>query len=179
MELCFALINKTNIAEMTDELMLFLATCEPEFKADCSSNMFISMEKYAPNKRWHIDQMIRVLKTAGNYIRDDIIANFIILISNTPEMQYYAMSKLVQLIKDDVTQQPLVQVAVWCLGEYGDQLSSASQQESFLEEEKVTDVDIVNILINVLNYNAGLVVTREYAINALVKLSTRFSHLSE
>lgn len=173
MELCFALINKHNITEMTDELIDFLSTCEPEFKADCSSNLFIAMEKYAPNRRWHIDQMTRVLKTAGNNVRDDIVSSFITLVSNTPEFQYYAMHQLVELIKDDVTQQPLVQVAAWCLGEYGDQYSREQNVE------KLDDSEIVNILVKVLNYNAGVRLTRYYAINSLVKLTTRFPHLTD
>ena len=160
---------------MTDELMEFLATCEPEFKADCSSNMFIAMEKFAPNRRWHIDQMTRVLKTASNNVRDDIVSSFIMLISNTPDFQYYTMNQLVKLIKDDITQQPLVQVAVWCLGEYADQYSlKKSETDDYISENV-----IINILIKVLNYNAGQVTTRQYAINALVKLSTRFPHLNE
>ncbi|CAF0841502.1 unnamed protein product [Brachionus calyciflorus] len=174
MELCFALINKSNIVEMTDELIQFLQTCEPEFKADCSSNMFISMEKYAPNKKWHVDQMIRILKSAGNNSRDDIVSSFIILISNTPELHFYTMYQLVQMIRDDVTQQPLVQVASWCLGEYGEQFLSNDY-----EGEKINEEEIANILIKVLNYNAGLISTRQYAINALIKLTTRFPVLTD
>lgn len=175
MELCFALVNRTNISEMIDELTQFLATCEPEFKADCSSNMFIAMEKYAPNKKWHVDQMTRVLKTAGNNCRDDIVSSFITLLSNTPELQFYTMNQLVQLIKDDVTQQPLVQVASWCLGEYGDQYSHAENTQV----DRISEEEIANILIRVLNYNAGQISTRQYAINALIKLTTRFPNLVE
>lgn len=172
MELCFALINKQNIVEMTDELMQFLATCEPEFKADCSSNMFIAMDKCAPSRKWHIDQMTRVLKTACNNVRDDIVSNFIMLISNTPDLQYYTMNQLVSLIREDITQQPLVQVAVWCLGEYADLYKSNS-------DAHVSEQEIITILIRVLNYNAGQVTTRQYAINALIKLSTRFPHMTD
>ena len=175
MELCFALINTANIVEMVDELMTFLGTCEPEFKADCSSNLFIAMEKYAPSKSWHVDQMTRVLKTAGNHIRDDIVSSFIVLISNMPDIQFYTMNQLVKLIKDDVTQQPLVQVATWCLGEFGEQYTNLDNNN----DDKITEAQIVDILVRVLNYNAGLIATREYAINALVKLSTRFPHLKE
>jgi AP-1 complex subunit gamma-1 len=45
MELCFALINSTNIRTMTKEMLEFLGTCESEFKADCTSNMFLVMER--------------------------------------------------------------------------------------------------------------------------------------
>lgn len=173
MELSFALMNKNNAIEMTEELIEFLSTCEPEFKADCSSNLFIAMEKYAPNRRWHIDQMIRVLKTAGNNVRDDIVSNFITLISNTPDLQYYAMHQLVSLVKDDITQQPLVQVAAWSIGEYGDQYNNEQNVE------KLNDKEIIDILVRILNYNAGLKTTRHYAINSLVKLTTRFPHLTE
>lgn len=173
MELSFALMNRANVVEMTDELMNFLAVCEPEFKADCSSNMFITMERYAPNKRWHVDSMTRVLKTAGNAIRDDIVASYIALVSNTSELQYYAMHELVKLCREDVTQQPLVQCMCWCLGEFGEQYASASP------EDRITEEDMANLLIKVLNYNAGVISTREYAINALIKLTTRFPHLAE
>lgn len=174
MELCFALINRKNIVEMIDELCNFLITCEPEFKADCSSNMFIAMEKYAPDKKWHVDQMIRILKSAGNNSRDDIVSSFISLISNTPDLQMYTMHQLISMIRDDVTQQPLVQVASWCIGEYGDQFQNNGSQGQNVDEEM-----IANLLIKILNYNAGLISTRQFAINALIKLTTRFPVLTE
>ena len=46
MELCFALINGNNIRSMVKELLLFLEKCDPEFKADCSSNLVLAAEKY-------------------------------------------------------------------------------------------------------------------------------------
>jgi hypothetical protein len=136
------------------------------------------MEKYAPSRDWHIDQMTQVLRTAGNAVNSgDIVASFISLISNMPDFQFYTMNELVRLIRDDVTQQPLVQVAAWCLGEFGDQYSS--NQSEISTEDHLSEDQIVSILIKVLDYNAGHgqtvnMATREYAINALAKLSTRF-----
>jgi hypothetical protein len=45
MELCFALINSNNIRTMINEMLTFLGTCEQEFKSDCTSNMFLAMER--------------------------------------------------------------------------------------------------------------------------------------
>jgi AP-1 complex subunit gamma-1 len=43
----------------------------------------------------------------------------------------------------------------------------------------VSEGEIVEILEKILNYNAGSIFTRQYAINALMKLSTRLTSVSE
>ena len=65
MELCFALVNQTNVRGMVKELLNFLEKCEPDFKADCTSNLVLVAEKHAPNKRWHIDVVMKVLTTVS------------------------------------------------------------------------------------------------------------------
>lgn len=45
MELSFALINANNIRGMMKELLHFLDSCDPEFKADCCSNIVIAAAK--------------------------------------------------------------------------------------------------------------------------------------
>lgn len=47
MELSFALVNGNNIRGMMKELLYFLDSCDPEFKADCASGVFLAAEKYA------------------------------------------------------------------------------------------------------------------------------------
>lgn len=61
MELSFALVNAQNIRTMIKELLAFLEKADPEFKAPCSSNIVLSAERYAPNKRWHLDTLLKVL----------------------------------------------------------------------------------------------------------------------
>lgn len=61
MELSFALINAQNIRSMTKELIIFLEKADSEFKAQCSSRMVLSAERYAPTVRWHLDTLLSVL----------------------------------------------------------------------------------------------------------------------
>lgn len=61
MELSFALVNISNIRNMIKELLLFLERADPEFKAQCSSNIVMSAERFAPNKRWHLETLFKVL----------------------------------------------------------------------------------------------------------------------
>ncbi|CAF1293654.1 unnamed protein product [Adineta steineri] len=177
MELCFALMNKNNIRTMTDEMLDFLGTCELEFKSDCTSNMFLAMDRFSPTKQWHVDQMIKVLTTAGNSVRDDIVSSLIGIISSTPDLYGYAAHQLYKKMQNDITQQPLVQVASWTLGEFGDLL--VNQQSQNGENLRVVEVEIIDILERILNSSLSTVITREYAINALMKLSTRFPNCSD
>ena len=87
MELCFALINTNNIKSMTKELLVFLKSAEPDFKAQCSSNMMIAADQHSPDTKWHIDTIFEVLKNSGNMVRDDVVFNTIQLISESVQYQ--------------------------------------------------------------------------------------------
>lgn len=67
MELSFALVNTQNIRTMMKELLTFLEKSDPEFKAQCSSSIVLSAERYSPNKRWHLDTLLKVLVAVGTY----------------------------------------------------------------------------------------------------------------
>ncbi|XP_048778208.2 AP-1 complex subunit gamma-1-like isoform X2 [Ostrea edulis] len=172
MELSFALINSGNIRGMMKELLQFLETCDPEFKADTCSNIVQAAEKYSPNKRWHIDTVMKVLRLAGSYVRDDIVSILIQLIAETSELHNYTVQQLFLLIKDDITQPPLVQVALWCMGEYGEKLISGVCEED--EPVEVSEDEVIHVIEKVLTQNYSTEVSREYALTCLMKLSSRF-----
>ncbi|XP_023646476.1 AP-1 complex subunit gamma-1 isoform X2 [Paramormyrops kingsleyae] len=176
MELSFALVNGNNIRGMMKELLHFLDSCDPEFKADCASGIFLAAEKYAPSKRWHIDTIMRVLTTAGSYVRDDCVPNLIQLITNSVEIHSYTVQRLYKALLDDISQQPLVQVSSWCIGEYGDLLVSGQCEEE--EPIQVTEDEVLDVLEGLLASNLSSPVTRGYALTAVMKLSTRFSSVN-
>ncbi|KAK3086859.1 hypothetical protein FSP39_024475 [Pinctada imbricata] len=171
-ELSFALINANNVRGMMKELLSFLENCDPEFKADCCSNIVQAAESYAPNKRWHIDTVMKVLTTAGSSVREDVVSILIQLIAETNQLHNYTVQQLFKRIEDDVSQQPLVQVASWCIGEYGEKLVSGTCEED--EPVQVSEDEVVDVLEKVLSMNYCEEVTKEYAMNALMKLSSRF-----
>lgn len=176
MELCFALMNTNNIRTMSKELLLFLEKSDPEFKSLCSSNLFIAAEMYAPNKRWHIDTMIKVLTVAGNYVRDDVCGSLIQLISETSSLYTYTVQQLWKSIHqapDLEGKQPLVQVATWSLGEFGDLLNSTQGQEA--EPANVTEDQVIDLYEKMITNHHMTLVTREYALTSLMKLSVRLS----
>ncbi|VDN50140.1 unnamed protein product [Dracunculus medinensis] len=172
MELCFALINETNITNMTKEILIFLETADPEFKAECASKMYIATEKFSPNYGWHLDTMIKVLKLAGNYVPDEVVSCIIQLISSHADIQLYAAIQLYQAVRNDiVSEQPLLQVAFWTIGEFGDLLLQASEDDSL----RIDESNVIAIFQRILSSTLTSTVTKSYAIMALTKLDTRFT----
>ena len=60
--MCYALVNESNIRVMTRELLAFLEVADNEFKLGMTTQISLAAERYAPNKRWQIDTVLRVLK---------------------------------------------------------------------------------------------------------------------
>ncbi|ROT34793.1 AP-1 complex subunit gamma-1 [Sodiomyces alkalinus F11] len=175
LDLSFTLINENNVRVLIRELLAFLEVADNEFKPTMTSQIGIGADKFAPNKRWHIDTMLRVLMLAGNYVKEPILSSFIRLVATTTELQTYAVQKLYTSLKKDITQESLTQAGAWCIGEYGDALLQNGHYE---EEELVQEVrehEIIDLFSSILNSSYATQVSTEYIVTALMKLTTRLS----
>lgn len=171
LELSLALVNSSNVRAMMQELQAFLESCPPDLRADCASGILLAAERFAPSKRWHIDTILHVLTTAGTHVRDDAVANLTQLIGEAQELHAYSVRRLYSALAEDISQQPLAQVAAWCIGEYGDLLLEGNCEDT--EPFQVEEEEVLALLEKVLQSHMSLPATRGYAITALMKLSTR------
>ncbi|KAH8386257.1 hypothetical protein KR009_006974, partial [Drosophila setifemur] len=180
MELSFALINAQNIRTMTKELLLFLEKADAEFKAQCSSGMILAAERYSPNTRWHLDTQLSVLIAAGNYVRDDVVSSTIQLVSSSPvPEQTYITNRFwesLQVANHCEDKQPLLQVAVWAIGEYGDLFMYGANEDEF---ERPTESDLIAVYHKFLTSAQVSTTSKQYALVSLAKLSTRLQECVE
>ncbi|KAK7419991.1 clathrin associated protein complex large subunit [Neonectria punicea] len=179
LDLSFTLINESNVRVLIRELLAFLEVADNEFKPTMTSQIGIAADKFAPNKRWHFDTMLRVLSLAGNYVKEQILSSFIRLVATTAELQTYAVQKLYINLKKDITQESLTQAGAWCIGEYSDALLKGGQYEEEELVQVVKEKEIVDLLSLILNSAYGTQVTTEYIVTALMKLTTRFTDASQ
>ncbi|KAH6915885.1 gamma-adaptin [Coprinopsis sp. MPI-PUGE-AT-0042] len=172
LELSYALINEGNVRILIRELLAFLELADDEFKLGMTTQISLAAERFAPNKRWHIDTVLRVLKLAGNFVREEILSAFIRLVAHTPELQAYTASKLYLALKDDISQESLTLAAAWILGEYGDVL----MEGGIVEDDTTTavrDSDIIDLLISCLDSPYSNYLVRQFVLAALTKISAR------
>ncbi|KAL2855115.1 adaptin N terminal region-domain-containing protein [Aspergillus pseudodeflectus] len=179
LDLSFMLINESNVRVLVRELLAFLEVADNEFKPTMTTQIGIAADRYAPNKRWHVDTILRVLKLAGAYVKEQILSSFVRLIATTPELQTYSVQKLYTSLKEDISQEGLTLAATWLIGEYGDNLLQGGQYE---EEELVKEVkesDIVGLFDNILNSTYATQTVVEYIITASMKLTVRMNDAAQ
>jgi AP-1 complex subunit gamma-1 len=155
LELSYALVNESNVKIMTRELLSFLEVADNEFKLGMTTQISLGAERFAPNKRWQIDTVLRVLKLvsglgiginhmltpvfqSGNYVREEILAAFIRLVCHTPELQFYTAQRLYVALSSDLSQDSLTLAAVWVIGEYADVLIQGGHIDDGEEVKQVS-----------------------------------------
>ncbi|KAL9055352.1 MAG: hypothetical protein Q9206_003179 [Seirophora lacunosa] len=173
LDLSFTLINEGNIRVLVRELLAFLEVADNEFKPVMTSQIGVAADRFAPNKRWHVDTMFRVLKLAGNYVKEQILSSFVRLIATTPDLQTYSAQKLYAGLQEDITQEGLTLAGSWVIGEYGDALlrPSSYEQEELVKE--VRESDIVDLFTTILNSSYSTQIVTEYIITSAMKLTSR------
>lgn len=179
LDLSFTLINEGNVRVLIRELLAFLEVADTEFKPVMTSQIGVAADRFAPNKRWHVDTMLRVLKLAGSYVKEQILSSFVRLIATTPDLQIYSVQKLYAGLKDDITQEGLTLAGTWVIGEYGDALIRGGQYEEEELVQEVKESDLVDLFTTILNSSYSTQIVTEYIITSAMKLTTRLTETAQ
>lgn len=173
LDLSFTLINESNVRVLIRELLAFLEVADTEFKPAMTTQIGIAADRFAPTKRWHVDTMLRVLKLAGNFVKEQILSSFVRLIATTPDLQTYSVQKLYAALKEDITQEGLTLAGTWVIGEYGDALLRGGNYEEEELVQEVRESDIVDLFSTILDSSYCSQIVTEYITTSAMKLTTR------
>ncbi|KAL9713670.1 clathrin associated protein complex large subunit [Leucoagaricus gongylophorus] len=173
LELSYVLIDEKNVRYLIRELLAFLEVADDEFKLSMTTQICLAAEHFAPNKRWHIDTVLRVLKLAGNFVREEILSAFIRLVAHTPELQAYTTSKLFLALKADISQESLTLAATWVVGEYSEVLLENGVISDEDQSIRITDKEVVDLLISTLDSPYANNLIRQFVLAAITKISSR------
>eukprot|EP00850_Spirogloea_muscicola_P007406 SM000037S13541 [mRNA] locus=s37:534342:540282:+ [translate_table: standard] len=178
LELVYALVNENNVKASTKELLEYLKISAPEFKPDLTAKICLLVQRFSPNKRWHLDILIKVMVEAGQYVGEDFVRSLIVLIMNAPELHGYTVRLVYRAFQSWQGQESLAQLTVWCIGEYGELLVKPTDELEGEEVMTVTEADATDVLESVLADQRSSPAARAYALVALLKLSSRFPSCS-
>lgn len=170
LDLVYSLVNRKNIRPLVGELLGYLLVADEELRPDITAKLCMVTGRFAPTKKWHVDTILRVMLLAGQYIPEDVIGDTVALVTQSVEVQPYAVRRFFSALKKEPAKKPLVYVAVWFLGEFGDMLVQPDGDDYVLNEAEVVDM-----LRKVVEHPSADDMTRVYVLSALGKLAARFS----
>jgi len=122
LELIYHLVNNENVENLTAELLNYLVLCPREHRSDICGRILKVVEKFSPDDRWRVDTLITMLTIAGREC-DQMVQNasIVYITRSSEDLRSYATHKLLKAIRDDDgSQQGLLMVGIWCIGEFGD-----------------------------------------------------------
>ncbi|AOA63103.1 AP-1 complex subunit gamma-1 [Komagataella phaffii CBS 7435] len=171
LELTFAIINKQNIRLLAKELLTFLQNSDTDLKPYVTTQFTLVAEQYAPNEKWFFENLITMLKYAGNYISPDVSSNIIGLTIQIKDRELikFITAELFKASVEDQTQYGLNLITTWCVGEYGD-----------LIEGSIPSAKIVQLLARFINFSSYDDESKNthligYCLTACLKLSVRLT----
>ncbi|TRM65306.1 adaptin N terminal region-domain-containing protein [Schizophyllum amplum] len=150
LELSYALINEQNVRILIRELLAFLEVADDEFKLGMTTQICLAAERFAPNKRWHIDTVLRVLKLAGNLCA---------------RRSAYTASRLYVALNSDISQESLTLAATWLLGEYSDIVLESGIVDDD-HTNPVTDKELVDLLSSIFDSPYANQLTRQLPVTS-------------
>ncbi|PON59284.1 Adaptor protein complex AP-1, gamma subunit [Parasponia andersonii] len=179
LELVFLLVNESNVKPLTKELIDYLEASDQEFKGDLTAKICSIVAKFSLEKIWYIDQMLKVLTEAGNFVKDEVWHALIVVISNASDLHGYTVRALYRAFQTSSEQESLVRVAVWCIGEYGEMLVNNIGMLDIEDPITVTESDAVDVAETAIKRHASDLTTKAMALIGLLKLSSRFPSCSQ
>jgi AP-1 complex subunit gamma-1 len=185
LELIYQLVNESNVVSLTTELLNYLVVVGSDQKAALVSKITQIVERYSPSPRWRVDTIITMLTLAGSVTEDSVPRIAVMFIASAQGLQGYAVHQLFRALQEDTSQQALLHVAIWCIGEYGDSLivpshtpadaANGSDAQSF---SPVSEDDILSLLDKCTKIHNSDSLTKGLVLNALMKLTIRFRNPS-
>ena len=125
LDLLYEASDMQNGSAVVEELLAFLPEAEFALREEIALKVAILAERFAPNLSWYVDVTLALVDKAGDFLSDDIWHRSVQVITNHEDLQAYAASKCVELLRGGVAHECAVKVCGYLLGEFGWKLDPA------------------------------------------------------
>jgi len=166
LDLMAEMTNHENVRQVTSDLLNLLITADPELKDPIALKISMLAELHSLDQRGYIDTIVRVLSLSA--LDEDTVCRTANIILNSPQLHEYAVKMLFLAARENIGQEGLVSLALWCVGEYADLLVSENRE---IEVDTPSSREVLEFFRKVMEKDSLSV--RLYAITAIAKTAAR------
>ncbi len=180
LELIYQLVNQSNVEALTTELLNYLVVASQDQRAGLVGRILTIVERYSPNRKWRVDSLVTMLSVAGAELDESVSRTTILYLAQADGLQGYAVHRLFKALQEDSDQLGVLQTGLWCIGEYGEYLTQP--QPSFPGDSgntggnpALSEQEVIALVSKCMRLHNADTAIKSLALNALVKLSVRFT----
>lgn len=166
LDLMAEMTNRENVRQVTSDLLNLLITADPELKDSIALKISMLAELHSLDQRGYIDTIVRVLSLSA--LDEDTVCRTANIVLNSPQLHEYAVKMLFLAARENIGQEGLVNLALWCVGEYADLLVSENRE---IEVDTPSTNEVLEFFRKVLQKDSLSV--RLYAVTAIAKTAAR------
>lgn len=119
--LLFSMCDASNVHDIVEELVKYLVTADFDIREELALKTAILAERYSINDRmWFIEIALQMIDKAGDFINDDLWHRLVQVATNNPTLHAdTAKLMFVKLRDDGATNELVLRVVSYCIGEFG------------------------------------------------------------
>lgn len=130
LDVALRLVSKETLKPLMQHLFDFLLAASHDLKRESISKIAKAIDLFSDSELYKLETMVKIFTIAGNCVNDNILHSFIASVGKASQAnQVKIATKLYYVVGNNLSQDALVQAAIWCLGEYGHLLSDLPQSD--------------------------------------------------
>ncbi|XP_022652524.1 AP-2 complex subunit alpha-like [Varroa jacobsoni] len=118
-DLLYAMCDKSNAREIVAEMLAYLETADYSIREEMVLKVAILAEKYASDYTWYVDVILRLIRTAGDHVGEEVWYRVVQIVINREDVQGYAAKTVFEALQASACHENMVKVAGYVLGEFG------------------------------------------------------------
>lgn len=131
LDLLYSMCDSTNAKVIVEELLRYLGISDYTLREELVLKVAILTEKFATEYEWYLNTVLKLMNIAGEHISDEVWYRIIQIVTNTEELQEYAMQKVFEYIHLPVCHEQMIKLAAYIMGECGYSFFGSSFSSTF------------------------------------------------
>jgi hypothetical protein len=119
LDVSLALVDGKNVDTIIGDVMKHLRLVDQDFRSEMVSKIYTTIQLFGRSPLWNFDTIHLLLVDSGDYVCNDVISSFCHLIATHKVVREHAVPILADSLASYSTNQALVQVCAWIIGEVG------------------------------------------------------------
>jgi len=119
LDLLYSMCDVTNAKTIVAELLRYLHVADYTLREEMVLKIAILTEKFATEYTWYVDTILQLISSAGDHVGEEVWFRVIQIVTNTEDVQEYAVQKVLEHLKSPACHENLIRVGAFLLGEFG------------------------------------------------------------